>query len=93
VQSASAGTLVAFQRQSAAAEEQWRTVKFGRVSDEGRFSFSASFRSPGEVSVRVVVRPAGEVAAASEPLTYEIAQAQNPRLTIQTSADPVSPGE
>lgn len=92
VQSASAGTLVAFQRQSA-AEEQWRTVKFGRVSDEGRFSFSASFRSPGEVSVRVVVRPAGEVAAASEPLTHEIAQAQNPRLTIQTSADPVSPGE
>ena len=56
VQPAPAGTLVAFQRLSAAAGEQWRTVKFGRVSGEGRFSFSAGFRSPGEVSVRVVVR-------------------------------------
>jgi len=89
-----AGAGVALQREYAATGEQWRTIALGRVGPEGNYSITHSFRSPGEVSVRVVVHPVGpNVAAVSAPLSYDISQAQNPQLTIQASADPVSSGQ
>jgi hypothetical protein len=86
------GTLVALQREYATAGEQWHTIAFARVGPEGRYTIAHGFRSAGEVSVRVLARPKGEVSAASEPLTYEIVQAQNPQLTIESSADPIALG-
>jgi hypothetical protein len=89
---APAGARVALQRAYVATGERWHTVAFGQLDEEGHYAISHGFRVPGEVSVRVVVRLQGELATSSEPLTYDISQAQNPQLTIQTSADPISSG-
>ena len=79
VSPAPAGGRVALQREYAASGEQWRTIAFATIGPEGQYSITHSFSSPGEVSVRVVVHPRGPIlAAASEPLSYDIAQAQNP---------------
>ncbi len=93
VNPAAAGTEVALQREYAASGEQWRTIALGRVDGEGHYSIAHSFRSPGEVSVRVIAHAKDEVPSASEPLTYDIVQAQNPALTIEGSPDPVVAGE
>ncbi|MFI4977181.1 MAG: hypothetical protein ACHQC8_00665 [Solirubrobacterales bacterium] len=94
VSPADSGALVALQREYAATGEQWRPIAFGRVGLDGRYSITHGFSSPGMASVRVVVHPTGpNLVAASEPLSYEIAQAQNPKLTIQTTADPISYGQ
>jgi hypothetical protein len=90
-----AGALVALQVEYSATGENWRPVAFGHVSAGGSYSITHGFRTPGLASVRVVVHPRGHgnVAAASEPLSYVISQAQNPRLTINASADPISYGQ
>lgn len=88
-----AGERVTLQREYGATDEQWHPIAFARVLQDGSFSISHGFRTPGEVSVRVVVHPKGEIAGASEALTYMVAQAQNPQLTIAASADPVSSGQ
>jgi hypothetical protein len=94
VSPADGGALVALQREYAASGEQWRPIAFGRVGPDGRYSITHGFRSPGMASFRVVVHPTGaNMVAASAPLSYEIAQAQNPKLTIQTAADPISYGQ
>jgi hypothetical protein len=87
------GMLVALQREYLATGERWQTIALGRLDGEGRYSITHGFRAPGEVSIRVVVHPEGELATATEPLSYDISQAQTPQLTIQTSADPISPGQ
>lgn len=88
-----AGERVTLQREYSTTDEQWHTIAFARVQEDGSFSISHGFRTPGEVSVRVVIHPKGEIAGASEALTYVIAQAQNPQLTIASSADPVYSGQ
>jgi hypothetical protein len=88
------GAQVALQREYLASGEQWRTIALARVGADGGYSVTHGFRIPGEVSVRVVVHPKGpNLAVASEALSYTVAQTQNPRLTIQTSADPLSFGQ
>jgi hypothetical protein len=95
VSPADAGAQVTLQLEYTAIGEHWRPVAFARVGPSGSYSITHGFRTPGEVSIRVVVHPAGHnnVPAASEPLTYEISQAQNPHLTIQASADPIPYGQ
>jgi hypothetical protein len=95
VSPAETGALVALQVEYSATGEHWRPVAFGQVGPGGSYSITHGFRTPGLISVRVVVHPRGhgKVASASEPLFYVIAQAQNPRLTIDTSADPISYGQ
>jgi hypothetical protein len=94
VSPADPGALIALQREYAASGEQWRPIAFGRVGLDGRYSITHGFTSPGMASFRVVVHPTGpNLAAASQPLSYEIAQAQNPKLTIQATADPISYGQ
>jgi hypothetical protein len=88
-----AGERVTLQREYSTTDEQWHPIAFARVQEDGSFSISHGFRTSGEVSVRVVIHPRGEIAGASEALTYVIAQAQNPQLTIASSADPVSSGQ
>lgn len=90
-----AGALVALQIEYTATGEHWRPVAFGHVGPGGSYSITHGFRAPGLASIRVVVHPRGHdnVLAASEPLSYVISQAQNPRLTINTSADPISYGQ
>jgi hypothetical protein len=86
-----AGARLELQDEYATSGEQWHTIAFARVGEEGGFSVAHSFKTAGEMSVRVLVRPKGPyVAGVSESLSYEVAQAQNPKLTIQSSAEPVA---
>jgi hypothetical protein len=87
-----AGTRVILQRESATANEDWRRIGFGEVQADGSYSISHAFSASGPATVRVVVHARGQLAAASEPLTYEVAQRQSPRLTIAASARPLPYG-
>jgi hypothetical protein len=86
------GGHVALQSEYVGSGESWHTIGRARLDDEGHFSISRSFRTPGEVEVRVLSHVRGELVAASESLGYDIAPAQNPQLTIQASDDPLSLG-
>jgi hypothetical protein len=68
------------------AGEEWRTVAITRTDAEGHYSFSHRFRFAGDVEVLTVSHPHGEQRTESTPLSYTIVQAQNPALTIQSSA-------
>jgi hypothetical protein len=85
---------VILQRQNALTGNEWRRIDAGRVSASGTFSITHTFIVPGDANIRVLVRSQGRnVPSASNVLTYEISQAQNPRLTIAASADPISYGQ
>jgi hypothetical protein len=89
-----AGGRVALQVAYEASGEAWRTVSFATIGADGSYSLSHRFRTAGQASVRVLAHMRGRnVVAASEPLTYEVAQAQNPKLTISSSAAPVTYGQ
>jgi hypothetical protein len=88
------GALVALQLAYAATGERWHSVAYARVSADGSYSIAHTFRTAGEVSVRAIVHlGAHYAAAASEPLSYEVPQPQNPLLSIQASADPLVAGQ
>jgi hypothetical protein len=88
------GALVALQLAYAATGERWHSVAYARVAADGSYSIAHTFRTAGEVSVRAIVHlGAHYAAAASEPLSYEVPQPQNPQLSIQTSADPLVAGQ
>lgn len=87
------GGVVALQIAYAGEGEHWRTVAFGHASSEGGYSIAHTFRVPGEVSIRTVAHVGrANVIGISETLSYATSQPQNPQLTIQTSADPITAG-
>ena len=90
-----AGAVVALQRENAPAKEEWhRIAPLGRVDKNGEYSITHTFAVPGDASIRVVVHPRSRlnVGAASTPASYEISQAENPQLTIESTADPLTWG-
>ena len=94
VSPAKPGAAVVLQVTNSPDGEQWRSVAIGHVSAGGSYSIAHSFRTPGELTVRTVVHPGRlNTPAASEPIDYEVSQPQNPLLTLQTSADPISSGQ
>jgi hypothetical protein len=54
-----------------------------------------TFVVPGDANMRVIVRPHGKfnVRGTSNTLSFEVSQTQNPRLTLNASADPISYGQ
>jgi len=92
VSPALAGMRVSLQGEYLTAGERWHTIAFAQLDDEGHYSITHGFRTAGELSIRALVPPRGEIATTTEPLTYDITQAQNPQLTIQSSADPIASG-
>jgi hypothetical protein len=85
------GELVTLQREASSADEEWRRIGVGSVGANGQYSLTHHFAVPGDVNLRIVVHPHnGNVASATTPVSYEISPAQNPRLTIATSSDPLS---
>jgi hypothetical protein len=89
-----AGGRVALQVAYEASGEAWRTVSFATIGADGGYSVTHRFRTAGQASVRVLAHMrGGNVVAASEPLIYEVVQAQNPKLTISSSAAPVTYGQ
>ncbi len=94
VSPADEGAVVALQRESSVGGEEWHRIGASTVGQGGTYSIVHIFAIPGDANIRVVVRaPRRNAPGASEPLSYEISQAQNPALTIESSADPISYGQ
>jgi phage protein U len=88
------GARVVLQRQNANTGEDWHRIGVGQVIAGGTYSITHTFVVPGDANIRVLVHSQRRnVASPSELLTYEISQAQNPQLTINASADPITFGQ
>src|SRR5262249_18413744 len=94
VSPADAGARVVLQRENATSVEEWHSIQEGFVKPGGGYVLTHTFAVPGDANLRVVVRPRHRFNArgVSNTVSYEISQAQNPRLTIFSSADPVGYG-
>jgi hypothetical protein len=95
---ADVGARVILQRQNAVSGDEWHRIGIGQVlaggSTGGEYTITHTFRAPGDASIRVLVRSDRlNIPSASTPLEYEISQAQNPNLTIASSADPIDYGQ
>jgi hypothetical protein len=94
VSPADEGALLVLQRQNAVNGNEWHRIGLGVVGTGGRFSITHRFVVPGDANLRVVVRSGvRNIPSASNILSYEIVQAQNKELTIESSADPISYGQ
>ena len=90
-----AGTRVWLQRHNSnGANDEWANVQKSRVRSDGTFTFVHTFRVPGDADIRVLVqRTRRNIASPSNVLSYQISQAQNPNLTLNTSEDPIVFGQ
>lgn len=94
VSPAAPGARVVLQVTHGKSGERWRPVAFGYVGTDGGYSITHAFRIQGEATVRAIVHPDKHNAVGISAVgSYEVAQPQNPKLTIQISADPVSYGQ
>jgi hypothetical protein len=88
------GDRVLLQRQNADTGKGWSTIDRGRVRPGGSFSITHTFRVPGDANIRVLVAGTRRnIASVSNVLGYQISQAQNPQLTLNLSADPITIGQ
>lgn len=89
------GATVILQRQNAYKGNEWHRIGgLATVGEHGKFTIAHDFVVPGPANIRVVVRdPKHNLASPSNVLDYEITQAQNPRLKIESTADPISFGQ
>jgi hypothetical protein len=92
---ADGGAEVWLERENATSSEEWHVIQIGTVRGDGSYLLIHRFIVPGDANLRVLVRPHGkfDVKGISNTLSFEISQAQNPRLTIFSSADPVPFGQ
>jgi hypothetical protein len=88
-----AGALAVLQREGTDTGNEWRRIDAARVGPDGRYSITHTFLLAGAASIRVLVRRRGDLPSQSEVRSYEISQPQNPRLTINASADPIAVGQ
>jgi hypothetical protein len=94
VNPADAGARVILQRQNAVTGNEWHRIGIGEVQAGGTYTITHTFRVPGDASIRVLVRSDGlNIPSPSNELEYNISQAQNPSLTISSSADPIGYGQ
>jgi hypothetical protein len=94
VSPADVGARVVLQRQNADTGDDWHRIDHGVVGAGGGYSITHTFAVPGDANIRVLVRSQRRNAPSpSDVLTYEISQAQNPKLTINASADPITFGQ
>jgi len=100
VSPADVGARVILQRQNAIRGNEWHRIDRGVAGGEGivtkagTFSITHTFVVAGDANIRVVMRGGRRNAPSpSNILTYEIVQAQNPQLTIESSANPISYGQ
>jgi hypothetical protein len=95
VSPADGGAQVFLERENATVSEEWISIQGGVVRADGTFSILHKFVVPGDANLRVIVRPHRkfELRGTSNTLSYVIAQPQNPKLTINSSADPAAYGQ
>jgi hypothetical protein len=88
-----AGAQVILQRQNEVRGRGWHGIGQTIVDSAGEFALTHVFWVPGASEIRVLVRSNKRNALSpSNTLSYDISQAQNPALTILTSADPIAFG-
>ena len=92
------GALVVLQRQGGNNGEDWATIGRGTLDANGNYSIPHVFVFPssddGSANVRILMRnDVRNIASASDPLSYEIEQTQNPNLTINAAANPIVEGQ
>ncbi len=88
-----AGAEVVLQRQNEVRGDAWHRIGRTIVDSNGQFALTHVFWVPGASEIRVIVHSnRRNVRSASNTLSYDISQAQNPSLTILTSADPTGYG-
>jgi hypothetical protein len=88
------GARVVLQRQNANTGDEWHRIAVGQVLPGGIYSITHTFVIPGDAAIRVLVHSQRRNVASTSPvITYEISQAQNPQLTINASADPITFGQ
>jgi hypothetical protein len=86
--------LVTLQREVPGGGERWRRIGIAQADPDGAYTISHTFRAPGEVVVRAVVRADGRALKGASPsLTYTILPPQNPRLTIGASGGTLAFGQ
>jgi hypothetical protein len=94
VNPADVGARVILQRENAVTGNEWHRIGIDQVMTGGIYSITHTFRVPGDASIRVLVRSDGlNIPSPSNELEYNISQAQNPSLTINSSADLISYGQ
>ncbi len=88
------GAQVALQVDYPGSADQWRTVALGRVGAGGTYAIKHGFRIAAAMHVRTIAHTGkAHVPAASNIISFQAPQAQNPKLTIHAAADPISAGE
>jgi hypothetical protein len=87
------GATVVLQREGVNIEENWQRIAVGEVGAEGTYSITHTFGIPGSANVRVVVHPHGLLPGVSDALSLQLMRRQNPQLTIQGSAQPLTAGQ
>ncbi len=97
VSPADRGAIYTLQRESSSGYEEWHAIQNGFVGPGGVYVIKHRFSMPGDANLRVVIRRHGifSVRGISSVVSYEIAQAENPRLTLNVSpasADPIKEG-
>jgi hypothetical protein len=87
------GAIVVLQRQNAVTGNEWHRIGLGVVQPDGTFTIPHAFVVPGPANIRVVVRSdKRNIPSASNILNYEISQAENPQLEIDSSSNPLAYG-
>jgi hypothetical protein len=89
------GAELVLQRENSTSVEEWHAIQFAHVNEGDKYTFTHTFVVPGDANVRVVVRPHSKftVRGISESLSFEISQAENEHLTINSESDPISYGQ
>jgi hypothetical protein len=90
-----AGAELVLQRENSTSIEEWHAIQFAQVNEGEKYTFTHTFVVPGDANIRVVVRADGKftVRGISESLSFEISQAENEHLTINSESDPISYGQ
>lgn len=88
-----AGAIAVLQRENALRGNEWHRIGQTIVNSSGAFALTHVFLVPGASDIRVLIRSNHRnIASPSNVLSYVISQAQNPSLTIESSADPIAQG-
>ena len=95
VSPADVGAQIVLQRENSTGAEEWGQIQLGTVGPGGIYAIRHRFLVPGQANVRVVI-PAHRrftVRGVSDALSYDISQAENPKLTINAKQDPIFFGQ
>jgi hypothetical protein len=66
--------LVILQRERPAGSGSWHRIAVSRLDEAGHYTITHTFKHPGKVTLRVLVRSTGRLSlTASQPVSYEVA--------------------